>query len=160
MKKSISMRNPITGAVTTTEVDMTEEEVSQYYLADAAILVTQDEVNRERDRRINTSIEFPIGSGKFYQTRPNDRENIQGAYQLAVGAIAQGAQPGDIHWHQEPTPFGWITADDSIVLMDAFTIVELGLAVFKWKSSHIFAAKELKNSDPIPKNYTDNGYWP
>jgi hypothetical protein len=25
---------------------------------------------------------------------------------------------------------------------------------------HIFAARALKDSDPIPADYTSNGYWP
>jgi hypothetical protein len=44
--------------------------------------------------------------------------------------------------------------------MDAQTVIAFGQAVAAMKSAHIFAARSLKDSDPIPADYTSDGYWP
>lgn len=119
--------------------------------------VSTDEVNAERDRRIETS--FPY-MGKQIQFRPGDRENINGASSLAIIAIMGGAKPGDTKWHGGAEDFAWITADNSLLTLDAFQMIEMGKAASEWKSKNIFAARELKNQSPIPEDFTDDKYWP
>ena len=44
--------------------------------------------------------------------------------------------------------------------MDAQTVVEFGQEAAKHESSYIFAARMLKDMDPIPDDYTNPIYWP
>lgn len=118
---------------------------------------TKEEVNVERDRRIETSFPF---MGKQIQFRPGDRENINGASSLAIIAIMNGAQRGDTKWHGGKEDFVWITADNSLLTLDAFQTIEMGKAAAEWKSKNIFAARELKNQSPIPEDFADDKYWP
>lgn len=117
---------------------------------------TSDDVNRERDRRVDDGF---LLDGQKFQSRPKDRENIAGASTLAVIAIMGGAQPGDLRWHGGSTNFVWIASDNSLVPMDAYTVINLGKTAAAWKSAHIFAARVLKDMEEIPMNYTDDKYW-
>lgn len=116
-----------------------------------------DMVGAERDRRIAAGFTF---GGTFYQSRPEDRENIMGASTAALGAMMQGAQAGDYRWHGGDSDFMWIAADNSTHPMDAQTVYAFGLAAMAHKTAHILAARAVKDSDPIPADYADNGYWP
>lgn len=115
-----------------------------------------NDVTRERDRRIDSGFDF---NGVRYQSRQEDRENIAGAGTLASIAIMNGAQVGDLRWHGGSTDFVWIAEDNSLVPMDAHTVIEFGKAAAAWKSRHIFAARALKNGKEIPTDYTDDKYW-
>lgn len=101
----------------------------------------------QRDAMINGGFTF---AGVLYQTRPDDRENIAGAAQLAALAIQAGAVAGDLKWaNQDPTDptgpdFTWIAADNSETPMDAPTMIAFGKAVARYKSALIFYAKALK----------------
>jgi hypothetical protein len=118
---------------------------------------TQDAIDAERDRRIDAGVTF---NGVRLQTRPADRENVAGATQLATLAVMGGAQAGNLRWHGGASDFAWIAEDNSIVTMDAPTVIAFGQAVAAMKSAHIFAARALKDADPIPADYTSNGHWP
>lgn len=118
---------------------------------------TQDAIDAERDRRIDGGVTF---NGTRFQTRPADRENVAGATQLATLAVMAGAQAGNLRWHGGAADFAWIAEDNSVVTMDAQTVISFGRAVAAHKSAHIFAARDLKDSDPIPADYTADGYWP
>ncbi|MFT4162864.1 hypothetical protein [Shinella sp.] len=131
--------------------------VDEEYVPGPPPAVTADMVDAERDSRIAAGFTF---AGVFYQTRPEDRENIAGASTAALAAIVAGAQPGDLRWHGKPKDFEWIAADNSTHPMDAHTMFSFGEAALAHKADHIFAARELKNMDPIPLDYADNGYWP
>lgn len=116
------------------------------------------DVDAERDRRIDGGM---VWDGVTYQTRPQDRENVAGASILALAAISNGAQPGDLRWHGEDTDFVWIAEDNSLNPMDAQTFFAFAQAMAKHKSAHIFAARALKDADPIPEDYaTNEDYWP
>lgn len=119
---------------------------------------TSEDVNAERDRRTDAGFTF---NGVFYQSRPSDRENIQGAYALASDAIIlNGAQPGDLRWHGKDKDFEWIAADDTRIPMDAYTMLAFGQAALDHKGNLIFAASDLKAMDPIPDDYaTNESYW-
>lgn len=119
--------------------------------------LTSKDVNNERDRRTSEDFDF---NGKRFQFRESDRENINGAGTLAALAIMGGAQPGDYKWHGGKEDFVWITSDNSLMPLDAFDTVNLGKAAAAWKSAHIFAARALKDQDPIPANYQDDAFWP
>jgi hypothetical protein len=118
---------------------------------------TQDAVDAERDRRIDAGVTF---NGVRFQTRSADRENVAGATQLATLAVMAGAQAGNLRWHGGASDFAWIAEDNSVVLMDAMTVIAFGQAVAAHKSAHIFAARALKDAETIPPNYTDDQYWP
>jgi hypothetical protein len=115
------------------------------------------DIDAERDRRIAAGFTF---GGVFYQSRPEDRENIMGAGTAALGAMMLGAQAGDYRWHGGDSDFVWIAADNSTHPMDAQTVYAFGLAAMAHKTAHIFAARAIKDADPIPADYTDNSYWP
>ncbi|GAA4180226.1 DUF4376 domain-containing protein [Shinella granuli] len=118
---------------------------------------TAEDVDAERDRRIVAGFTF---GGVFYQSRPEDRENIMGAGTAALGAMMLGAQAGDYRWHGGDSDFMWIAADNSTHPMDAQTVYAFGLAAMAHKTAHIFAARAIKDADPIPADYTDDAYWP
>lgn len=111
----------------------------------------------ERDRRLEADFEF---QGVMYQRDRLSLQRIQGATQMATLAIAAGAQLGDLHWHGGSDPFGWIASDDSVTLMDAQTVVAFGMAAGARESALIFAARDLRQMDPIPENLTDDQWWP
>ncbi|MGI3128182.1 DUF4376 domain-containing protein [Nitratireductor sp. PBL-C9] len=113
-------------------------------------------VDAERDRRINGGFIF---EGVEYQSRPEDRENIAGAATAALGAIVAGAQPGDLRWHGGAEDFAWIAADNTMHTMDAQTVYALGQAAMAHKQAHIFAARTLKDADPIPGDFADDKWW-
>lgn len=114
-------------------------------------------VDTERDRRIDAGFEF---EGVRYQSRPGDRENIAGKSLEAFMAIVSGAQPGDLRWSNPERDFAWIAADNSLVPMDAQTVMAFGKAASAHKETHVFAARQLKEMQPIPQDYTDDQWWP
>lgn len=117
---------------------------------------TPEEVDRERDRRTDAGFDF---LGTTFQSRSGDRENISGAAQLAFMAIVGGAQPGDLRWHGGDTDFVWIAADNSLVPMDAHTVVAFGKAAAAHKQKLIFAARALKDGEFVPDDFTADSYW-
>lgn len=121
------------------------------------IVISTGEVDMERDKRIDGGFAF---DSKRYQSRPFDRDNISGATQAADLAIQAGAQPGNVYWQNPTQPFVWIAEDNSYTPMDAQTVVQFGQALLLHKQDHIFAARTLKETDPIPLDYTDDKYWP
>lgn len=125
--------------------------------------ITSDQVNIERDRRIRSAFEFPAGEGVtwLFGFDEGSAESISGAATLAGFAMGAGAMPGDFYWHGGAQPFSWILHDNSIVQIDAPTMFAIGQVAAKWKSAHIFAARFLKDADPIPSDYAENdAYWP
>lgn len=118
---------------------------------------TASEVDAERDRRIAAGFIF---AGKLYQSRPENRENIAGASTAALAALVNGAQPGDLRWHGGDSDFCWIADDNSLTTMDAQTMFAFGQAAMAHKQAHIFAARALKDADPIPADYADDIHWP
>jgi hypothetical protein len=114
-------------------------------------------VNEERDQRIAAGFTF---NGVHYDFDTRAKVNISGAAQLAFMAIVAGAQAGDLFWNGGAEPFTWIAADNTLVTMDAQTVVEFGRAAAQHEQAHIFAARALKDMDPIPLDFADGAYWP
>lgn len=119
--------------------------------------VTSAEVDIERDSRIDAGVEF---QGVLFQSRATDRENIAGAAQLGFMAVLAGAEPGDLRWSNSGQDFAWIASNNSLVPMDAQTVVAFGKAAAERKQALIFAARQLKDMEPIPADYTDDKWWP
>lgn len=116
-----------------------------------------DAVDAERDRRIHSGFTF---NGVRFQSRLEDQKRIAGAGTLAAVAIMNGAQPEDFRWHGGDTDFVWIAEDNSLVPMDAQTVIAFGQAAARHETLHVFAARALKDADPIPSNYIDDIHWP
>lgn len=113
-----------------------------------------------RDEAVEAGITF---NGAEFQTRKDDYLIIAGAAQLAFMAIVAGAQPNDLYWHGEETPFAWIALDNSVVTMDAPTVVEFGRAVAARRSACIFRARDLKDAIDAaadPRSVDITAGWP
>ena len=113
-------------------------------------------VDQERDARIVGGFMF---GGKLFQSRPDDQQNISGAGALALVAIVNGAQRGDLRWHGGASDFVWIATDNSLMPMDAQTVIAFGQAAASWKMAHVFAGRALKDAG-VPVDYKNNSYWP
>lgn len=118
---------------------------------------TANEVNVERNRRIASGFEY---EGKIFQLDDESKARVIGAATLAGFAMAQGAQAGNYYWHGGVEPFVWIAKDNTLMQMDAPTCFGFGQAAAAWETNHIFAARTIKESDPVPYDYTDDSYWP
>lgn len=118
---------------------------------------THAAINAERAHRLAADFTF---QGKQYQRDSVSVQRITGAATLAGFAMAQGAQPGNHHWHGGEQPFAWIASDNSLTLMDAQTTFAFGNACATVETRLIFAAKALRDADPIPEDFADDKYWP
>jgi hypothetical protein len=136
----------------------TAAEVAARQAEAAQRVVEPAEVDAERDRRIDAGFTF---NGAAFQSRLSDRENIAGAAQLAFMAMMSGSGAvGDVMWNGTGRAFEWIGADNSLIQMDAPAVVDLGRAAAQHKQAHIFAARSLKDLDPIPHGFADDVHWP
>jgi hypothetical protein len=123
---------------------------------------TRQEVDAEAARRTKAGFVF---QGVHFQFDDLAKSRINGAAAAAHIALTLGGKlPGDLKWHHvadEPVgDFAWIATDNSLFTMDAQTVIAFGQAAARWESQHVFAAKALKDLDPIPADYTDDSYWP
>ena len=119
--------------------------------------VTSLLVNAERDRRIYEGFTY---NGKPYGFDPDSKQRVTGAATLAGFAMGQGAGAGNLRWHGGSVDFTWIADDNSLVTMDAPTCFAFGQTAAHHESAHIFAARSLKDMDPIPRDFTNDKYWP
>lgn len=117
------------------------------------------EVDDERDRRIADGFTF---QNVRYQARPQDRENIYAAALLASIAITiEKKAPTSLRWHGGSNDFVWIAADNSLVPMDAQTVIALARALAVHQRQKVFAARSLKQraSSGEALNLDDNEKW-
>lgn len=121
------------------------------------VATKKDAIRVERDRRLQADFTF---NGQTFQRDTESLARITGAATLAGFAIAAGAQPGDLRWANPARDFGWIASDDTVVPMDAQTAFAFGQAAAEIETSIVFAAKTLREMDPIPDNITDDQWWP
>jgi len=128
--------------------DKTQEEL------DTEMEALKVQINNERDFRIESGFVF---GGNTFDSSLNHQKRISGA---ALLAVISGGQAGDYRWHGGNTDFVWITSDNTQVPMDAPTMIAFASTAAEWERAHIFAARVLKDSTPIPNNYTDDVYWP
>lgn len=113
-------------------------------------------VTAERDRRIDSGFIF---DGKLFQSRATDRENILGNAQLAFMAVAGGAEEKNFRWADANADFSWIAADNTMVPMDAQTMLAFAKASAAQKARLIFRAREIKDLVPRPVDVTDDKLW-
>lgn len=120
--------------------------------------VTAEGVNRERDRRLRR---FTFNGKQFdFCDGKGSDINIAGAGTLALGAIIEGKQQGDLRWANPDADFKWVAADNSSMTMDAHTCLNFAKAAAAWKERHIHAARAIKNTTPIPSDYKSDSRWP
>lgn len=135
--------------------DKTEEEINTEKLIRKNEY--SEKINQYRDHLIASGFDF---NGVKFDSRPEDQKRINGSALLAFMALSNGAQAGDLYWHGGTEPFAWISKNNSIVTMDAPTVIEFGKLAAEHERAHVFAARTLKDMDPIPEDYTDPQYWP
>ena len=119
--------------------------------------ITTDQVHTERDRRIDAGFTF---QGHVFDCDAASRQNISGAAALALGATMQGALVGDLRWNGAADDFAWLTQANTAVTMDAQTVFAFGAAAAEHVRTHIFAARALKNTAPIPIDFDTDSHWP
>lgn len=117
--------------------------------------VIPEMVNVERDRRL--ILPFAFG-GKMYQRDAQSVLRINGAVSMALAAIQAGTPPNAALW-VNGGPFRWITADNSVAELTPAEVISLGMACAKVESDLVFAARELKDMNPIPLDFADDEYW-
>lgn len=118
-------------------------------------IVTEDDVNAERDRRMNR---FSFG-GKEFQLGGPSLANVQGVGTLALAAIFSGSEAGNFRWADANEDFSWIAADNSSILMDAQTAWAFAQAAASWRKQCIYRARALKDMASIPADYTHDSHW-
>lgn len=116
---------------------------------------TTADVNMERDRRMAL---FTF-DGRSYDLAGQALANVSGAGTLALAAIINGAQPGDLRWADPDEDFTWIAHDNSIVPMDAQTCWAFAQTAASWRKHCIYKARALKDMDPIPADFAADSYW-
>lgn len=117
---------------------------------------TAADVNAERDKRLQGDFLF---QGVWFQRDTRSLSRITGAATLAGFAMGAGAQPGNLRWANAEQDFGWISSDNTVVPMDAQTCFAFGQAAAAVETAIVFAAKALREMDPIPVPATWAG-WP
>ena len=137
----------------------TEQELSDTLAGYGLIgpVVLSSFVNAERDRRISAGFMF---SEHLFQSDVASQKRINGAVTLAILALQAGAKPGDLRWHGGAEDFAWLAADNVLFPMDVYAVIAFGKVAGEWEASHVFAARALKDMQPIPRDFTDNKYWP
>lgn len=123
----------------------------------AELAALREAISAERDRRLALDFAF---QGVMYQRDSKSLQRIAGAAQMAALAVAAGAQPGDLHWHGAEPPFGWIASDDSVTPMDAPTVIAFAKAAAARETALIFAARALRQMDPVPEDFAQDRWWP
>lgn len=99
-------------------------------------------VNAIRDQRISGGFAFLTYR---IQSRATDRENILALAAQAAAAIAAGAEVGDYTWGGlYPAGFGFIVEDNSVIPIDAQTMVAMRDRGFDFKAGQTFYAVSLK----------------
>lgn len=119
--------------------------------------VTGGMVNAERDRRMRGTFTF---GGKEYDCDQTSLQRITGAASLAGFWMAAGGDPQSNLWHGGVNPFLWISHDNAANVMTAATVFAFGQAAAHNETAHIFAARALKDMNPIPADYASDAYWP
>ena len=117
---------------------------------------TSLDVNRERDRRL--ALDFTFG-GKSFQRDASAIKRITGAYSMALAAIVGGAVAGDLRWHGGDSDFSWIASDNSLVTMDAQTVIAFGNACAAIEEDLVIKARAIKDLDPIPDDFAADAWW-
>lgn len=132
-----------------------DEDVPSYTEPPADVL--RNQINEERNRRLKLPFAF---NGSTFDADSESLQRISGMASLAGLSILTGAAPGDLRWHGGVTDFAWITAQNTLMQLDAFQMLALGKAAAGHVSSIIFAAKALRDMAEPPSNFTADIHWP
>lgn len=127
--------------------------------ASARLDATLQSVDAERDRRIAAGFTF---GGKLYQARDSDIRNINGASTAAAVAIMNGSLSGDFRWSDPSKDFAWIASDNSMVQMDAQTVIAFGQTAMTWVTAMTMAGRTIKDRliAGEPLTVTEDNLWP
>jgi hypothetical protein len=126
--------------------------------ADAKKEIMRGMVNEERDNRSAAGFAY---NGKTFDFDHASIRRITGAAASAHIAVTLGGkQPGDLRWHDGATDFGWLAQDNTVMPMDAPTVIAFGQAAAAHEAAHIWAARALKDMAIIPDDFADDKYWP
>jgi len=117
------------------------------------------EVNVERDRRIVGGFDY---MGHHFQSDEFSQRNMADASQAADLVIAEDYRKADTYrWQAGATEdYYWIATDNTKVLMTAYDVRGLVQVMLRYKQAMIQNGRDLKDTDPIPMDYTDEQYWP
>lgn len=74
-------------------------------------------------------------------------------------AVSGGAEEKNLRWADVNSDFSWIAADNSMVTMDAQTMLAFAKASAAQKARLIFRAREIKDLVPRPADVTDDKLW-
>lgn len=107
-------------------------------------------INKQRDEKISDGVMF---NSVLFQSDPDSRENVNGAYSRANAAKAKGAGlPGNYRWFHADYDFSYTAADNSEYLMDADTVIKMGDAFSDRKMVLIKFAQAVKKQLNKAKN--------
>ena len=56
-------------------------------------------------------------------------------------------------------PLSWITSDNTELYLTPMMAIDMGQEAAAIESRLVFAAKTLKQMDPIPADYSDDVWW-
>jgi len=119
-------------------------------------VITSEDVNAERDRRIVEGFSF---KGHLFQADAESVTNINGAVSAALAAQMSGIASNELNWFNG-SQFAWLAIDNTDVQMAPAEVVAFGMAAAAHKAAHIHAARDLKDSHPIPATYSQDKHWP
>lgn len=140
--------DPQSGQPDVSHPPLTEDEIKA---------VLRSSVDSERDRRTAGNFVF---AGKSYQLDADSQAKITSIGADARFAVLAGKAAGDLRWADPDLDFGWIATDNSVTPMDAPTMAGFADAAKVWVTRHVFAARALKDMEPIPADFADDKYWP
>lgn len=128
----------------------------------AARMPRNSDVDAERDARVNGGLTF---QGVEYQTNVDSRAAIESYSGLHSMALQLDADPevelsGDLSWGgMLDEDMYWFATDNTRVPMDVDTFGEFLATLAAHTSRHKRKARDLKDMNPIPENFTDDRYW-
>ena len=114
-------------------------------------------INAERDRRVSAGFVF---QGHRFDFDQDSAANITGAGASAGIAMALGAEQGNLRWADPEKDFSFLSQDNVWLPMDAHTCFAFSQAALRHKHAHIRAARSIKDTVPVPQDFTNDVFWP
>lgn len=109
---------------------------------DVLQVATTADVDAERDRRLSAGFAY---QGKLIQADLGSQTALNVFGQRAVVAVDNGALPGDLRWADAAKDFAWIAADNSMLPLDAPSMVEMQRMASAFLDRTRTAARRLKD---------------
>lgn len=121
------------------------------------ILGSGQDVDEQKHKRLaHHGLMF---EGARYQIRQRDRAFITSIVALASAAILLGSEEGDLRWHYPDRDFAWITADNSLVPMDARTALRLARAALAAMDEISLMARTVKDRVLAGEKINQSEMW-